>query len=71
MTNLAAILSFLHVFRRKSCYQLNLRRQIWYSSLDHDIGENVDVLILSQDDIEMVPILGEILLIFLEVVHYA
>lgn len=71
MTNLAAILSFLHIFRRKSCYQLNLRRQIWYSSLDHDVGENVDVLVLSQDDIEMVPILGEILLIFLEVVHYA
>ena len=71
MTNLAAILSFLHIFRRKSCYQLNLRRQIWYSSLDHDVGENVDVLILSQDDVEMVPILGEILLIFLEVVHYA
>ena len=71
MTNLAAILSFLHIFRRKGCYQLNLRRQIWYSSLDHDIGENVDVLILSQDDIEMVPILGEILLISLEVVHYA
>jgi len=71
MTNLAAILSFLHIFRRKGCYQLNLRRQIWYSSLDHYIGENVDVLILSQDDIEVVPILGEILLIFLEVVHYA
>jgi len=70
MTNLATILSFLHIFRRKSCYQLNLRRQIWYSSLDHNIGENINVLILSQDNIEIASILFEIISIFIEVIHY-
>ena len=70
MTNEAAIRSLLHILRCKCRNELNLRCKIWHIALDDDVGQNMDILILGENE-SFAEVTIEILFVLVEMVHYA